>query len=88
MRAIRARYDPYKQTKSRVDQLKRLGHAVDKIEFILMGGTFMSLPASYRDYFVRNLHGKHRYTHHVIIDTYLLSCHRYATLRYTNNANV
>jgi len=26
------------------------------VEFILMGGTFMSLPASYRDYFVRNLH--------------------------------
>lgn len=56
MRAIRARYDPYKQTKSRVDQLKRLGHSVDKVEFIIMGGTFMSLPEDYRDYFVRNLH--------------------------------
>nr|XP_017178804.2 elongator complex protein 3-like isoform X2 [Malus domestica]XP_028959698.1 elongator complex protein 3-like isoform X2 [Malus domestica] len=38
------------------DQLKRLGHSVDKVEFILMGGTFMSLPADYRDYFIRNLH--------------------------------
>jgi elongator complex protein 3 len=37
MRAIRARYDPYKQTRHRVDQLKRLGHSVDKVEFILMG---------------------------------------------------
>ena len=27
-----------------------------QVEFILMGGTFMSLPADYRDYFVRNLH--------------------------------
>ncbi|GAU35870.1 hypothetical protein TSUD_383620 [Trifolium subterraneum] len=26
------------------------------VEFILMGGTFMSLPADYRDYFIRNLH--------------------------------
>lgn len=26
MRAIRARYDPYKQTRSRVEQLERLGH--------------------------------------------------------------
>ncbi|KAF3779647.1 Elongator complex protein 3 [Nymphaea thermarum] len=26
------------------------------IEFILMGGTFMSLPSDYRDYFIRNLH--------------------------------
>jgi len=56
MRAIRARYNPYVQARSRVDQLKRLGHSVDKVEFILMGGTFMSLPADYRDYFVRNLH--------------------------------
>eukprot|EP01100_Stratorugosa_tubuloviscum_P007605 TRINITY_DN3149_c0_g1_i1.p1 TRINITY_DN3149_c0_g1~~TRINITY_DN3149_c0_g1_i1.p1 ORF type:complete len:550 (+),score=248.71 TRINITY_DN3149_c0_g1_i1:88-1737(+) len=56
MRAIRARYNPYLQTRNRVDQLKRLGHTVDKVEFIIMGGTFMSLPADYRDYFVRNLH--------------------------------
>lgn len=27
-----------------------------QVEFILMGGTFMSLPAEYRDYFTRNLH--------------------------------
>ncbi|CAI5954271.1 unnamed protein product [Closterium sp. NIES-65] len=26
------------------------------VEYILMGGTFMSLPADYRDFFVRNLH--------------------------------
>ncbi|PPD83895.1 hypothetical protein ES288_D11G042400v1 [Gossypium darwinii] len=56
MRAIRARYNPYVQARSRIDQLKRLGHSVDKVEFILMGGTFMSLPADYRDYFIRNLH--------------------------------
>lgn len=56
MRAIRARYNPYLQTRNRVDQLKRLGHSTDKVEFILMGGTFMSLAADYRDYFVRNLH--------------------------------
>lgn len=28
----------------------------NQVEFILMGGTFMSLPAEYRDYFTRNLH--------------------------------
>ena len=27
-----------------------------KVEYILMGGTFMSLPIEYRDWFVRNLH--------------------------------
>jgi elongator complex protein 3 len=44
------------QARTRVDQLLRLGHVVDKVEFILMGGTFMSLPPDYRDYFIRNLH--------------------------------
>eukprot|EP00062_Callorhinchus_milii_P026844 gi/632989444/ref/XP_007883652.1/ PREDICTED: elongator complex protein 3-like [Callorhinchus milii] len=56
MRAIRARYDPYLQTRHRVEQLKQLGHTVDKVEFIVMGGTFMALPEDYRDYFIRNLH--------------------------------
>ncbi|KAF4531942.1 hypothetical protein B566_EDAN006634 [Ephemera danica] len=56
MRAIKARYDPFLQTRHRVQQLEQLGHSVDKVEFIVMGGTFMSLPEEYRDYFIRNLH--------------------------------
>ncbi|KAJ2240082.1 Elongator subunit, partial [Coemansia sp. RSA 475] len=56
MRAIRARYDPFEQSRGRVEQLKTLGHSVDKVEFIVMGGTFMSLPESYRDWFIMNLH--------------------------------
>lgn len=56
MRAIRARYNPYLQTRHRIDQLKQLGHSVDKVEFIVMGGTFMCLDESYRDFFIRNLH--------------------------------
>lgn len=56
MRAIRARYDPYEQARGRVEQLRGLGHTVDKVEFIIMGGTFMSLPESYRDTFISHLH--------------------------------
>lgn len=56
MRAIRARYDPYEQARGRVDQIKSLGHSVDKVEYIIMGGTFMSLPQSYRDTFIAQLH--------------------------------
>lgn len=56
MRAIRSHYDPYLQTRNRIDQLRQLGHTVDKVEFIVMGGTFMSLTAQYRDFFIRNLH--------------------------------
>eukprot|EP00522_Entomoneis_paludosa_P006451 CAMPEP_0172454320 /NCGR_PEP_ID=MMETSP1065-20121228/11347_1 /TAXON_ID=265537 /ORGANISM="Amphiprora paludosa, Strain CCMP125" /LENGTH=591 /DNA_ID=CAMNT_0013206631 /DNA_START=98 /DNA_END=1873 /DNA_ORIENTATION=- len=56
MRAIRARYDPYSQVKGRVHQLRAIGHTVDKVEFIVMGGTFLSLDKQYKDYFIRNLH--------------------------------
>ena len=73
MRAIRARYDPYEQTRGRVEQLKSLGHNVDKVcrkiscthrchlaacqvEFIIMGGTFMSMPEEYRNAFIAQLH--------------------------------
>ncbi|MCJ1306981.1 Elongator subunit [Agyrium rufum] len=56
MRAIRARYDPYEQARGRVDQIKLLGHSVDKVEYIIMGGTFMSLPEDYRDEFISQLH--------------------------------
>jgi hypothetical protein len=31
MRAIRARYDPYEQSQGRVEQLRQLGHSVDKV---------------------------------------------------------
>ena len=43
MRAIRARYNPYVQARGRVDQLRKLGHSVDKVEFILMGGESMDV---------------------------------------------
>ncbi|GAA94158.1 uncharacterized protein L969DRAFT_72712 [Mixia osmundae IAM 14324] len=56
MRAIRARYDPYEQSKGRVEQLRGLGHSVDKVEFIVMGGTMMSLPEAYRSNFIAQLH--------------------------------
>ncbi|KAI6173504.1 Elongator complex protein 3 [Aphelenchoides besseyi] len=61
MRAIRARYNPYIQTVNRLAQLKSLGHSIDKaciilVEFIIMGGTFMSLPQKYRDEFISKLH--------------------------------
>ncbi|CAP80313.1 Elongator subunit [Penicillium rubens] len=56
MRAIRARYDPFEQARGRVDQIKALGHSVDKVEYIIMGGTFMSLPEDYRDSFISQLH--------------------------------
>lgn len=56
MRAIRARYDPYEQARGRVEQLRSLGHSIDKVEYIVMGGTFMSLDKQYREEFIAALH--------------------------------
>mmetsp|Transcript_4541 Transcript_4541/g.6811 ORF Transcript_4541/g.6811 Transcript_4541/m.6811 type:complete len:208 (+) Transcript_4541:216-839(+) len=36
MRAIRARYDPYSQTRGRVAQLRALGHSVDKVVSVFL----------------------------------------------------
>jgi elongator complex protein 3 len=56
MRAIRARYDPSEQARTRLEQLRQLGHAADKVEYIVMGGTFMSLDPEYRESFIAALH--------------------------------
>jgi elongator complex protein 3 len=50
MRAIRSRYNPLEQARMRIQQLIGLGHNCDKVEYIIMGGTFMSLSESYRDW--------------------------------------
>lgn len=42
MRAIRARYNPYVQARARVDQLRKLGHSVDKVCSALLLGTSKS----------------------------------------------
>ncbi|KAI9220229.1 elongator complex protein 3 [Blastocladiella britannica] len=56
MRAIRARYEPFEQSRGRILQLQSLGHSCDKIEYIVMGGTFMSLSEEYRHWFIARLH--------------------------------
>ncbi|MEM2950550.1 MAG: tRNA uridine(34) 5-carboxymethylaminomethyl modification radical SAM/GNAT enzyme Elp3 [Nitrososphaeria archaeon] len=46
-------YDPYLQVRSRLDQLKSIGHNVQKAEIIIMGGTFLNQPIEYQEYFVK-----------------------------------
>ena len=53
MRGIQNQYDPYMQVRSRVKQLKAIGHVVDKVELIVMGGTFPSMPMDYQEGFVK-----------------------------------
>jgi elongator complex protein 3 len=53
MRGSQNEYDPYKQVLSRIQQLQAIGHSVDKIELIIMGGTFPAAPRKYQKYFVK-----------------------------------
>jgi len=52
-RALQNDFDPYGQVKSRVEQLRAIGHVVDKVELIILGGTFTALPADYQRWFVK-----------------------------------
>lgn len=52
MRAKRSNFDPYLQVADRLNQLKQIGHAVDKAELIIMGGTFNAQPREYQEWFV------------------------------------
>lgn len=53
MRGIQNNFDPYLQVKNRINQLKAIGHVVNKVELIVMGGTFPSTPIEYQEYFVK-----------------------------------
>jgi elongator complex protein 3 len=51
-RAGMHRFDPYEQTRSRLSALYWIGHPVDKVELIVLGGTWSSYPESYQVWFL------------------------------------
>lgn len=53
MRAVLTKFDPYKQVKARLDSLKMTGHATDKIELIVLGGTWSFYPQQYQKWFIK-----------------------------------
>ncbi|GAB3422781.1 tRNA uridine(34) 5-carboxymethylaminomethyl modification radical SAM/GNAT enzyme Elp3 [Haloparvum alkalitolerans] len=46
-------YDPYGQVTLRLEQLRKIGHPVDKVELILMGGTMTARSHDYQEWFVK-----------------------------------
>lgn len=53
MRAAAHDFDPYAQTASRVTALVEIGHNVDKVELLILGGTWSCYPETYQEWFVR-----------------------------------
>ncbi len=53
MRALMLGFDPFEQVKQRIAVLERIGHTADKIELLILGGTWSSYPSDYQAWFVR-----------------------------------
>ncbi len=52
-RGVQNDYDPYGQVTLRLEQLRQIGHPVDKVELILMGGTMTARSHDYQEWFVK-----------------------------------
>jgi len=56
MRAIRHAYDPVRIVRGRLAQLQRNGHATDKVEIVIQGGTFPARESAYQQWFVAGIY--------------------------------
>jgi elongator complex protein 3 len=53
LRGSQNSFDPYEQVQNRIRQLTAIGHKVDKVELIIMGGTFPATPTEYQTWFIQ-----------------------------------
>jgi elongator complex protein 3 len=54
LRALRCDFDPAEQVRLRLKALRDMGHPVDKVELLIMGGTFLAYPIEYQYAFVKS----------------------------------
>jgi len=52
-RAYMAKFDPYRQVRTRLEALQMTGHETDKIELIVLGGTWSAYPKDYQCWFIK-----------------------------------
>ena len=52
-RAERDGFDPYAQTLGRIRAFESIGHSADKVELLVLGGTWSAYSRDYREWFVR-----------------------------------
>lgn len=48
-------FDPYVQVAARLQALHQMGHSTDKVELIVLGGTWSDYPAGYQYWFIKEL---------------------------------
>ena len=56
LRANRNNFDPVLQIYDRADALNNCGHVVDKIEILVLGGTWDNYPQLYQESFIRDIY--------------------------------
>lgn len=54
-RGIRNKYDPFLQTRDRLNQYRITGHPISKTEIIILGGTLLALDRGYQECFVKRI---------------------------------
>lgn len=52
-RAASYNFDPFTQTAGRIGTFRELGHNVDKIELLILGGSWSAYPLDYQEWFIR-----------------------------------
>ena len=52
-RAFQNRFDPFDQVSSRISEYEAVGHPTDKIECLVLGGTWSSYRRDYQEWFIR-----------------------------------
>ncbi len=53
MRGLQNKFDPYAQVRHRIQALEAVGHPTEKIELLILGGSFSAYPRDYQEWFVR-----------------------------------
>ncbi len=53
LRGHRYEYDPRRQVRERLNMFEAMGHPTDKVELIVMGGTFLATPPEYQYQFIQ-----------------------------------
>ena len=53
MRALHHEFDPFDQVAARLDALQAVGHPTDKIELLVLGGTWSSYRRDYQEWFLK-----------------------------------
>ena len=52
MRAFEHNFDPYDQVHSRLESLQAVGHPTDKVELLILGGTWSAYRRDYQEWFI------------------------------------